>query len=215
MKSIRLLNKNDADIYSELVRKSFGSAKGFMVNRNSLTWTPTDDYYPTLGVFNNNKLVSMMRLEWILTEKELVYKSQEEVSFAPFTYPIGYLAKAATEPGYDGSGLNTLLRYHCFKIFKCWKVNWIVGFMVFGSPRVFTMQEMGYSFYTKKNKWNGAFVSDRNVHFAYLNVDEKMNDAMAYLEKELAPILNEYEVEFKHEEVPMKSKLNILFPWQV
>ena len=199
MKSIRLLNKNDADAYSELVLKSFGSAKGFMVNRNSLTWTQTDDYYPTLGVFNNNRLVSMMRLEWILTEKELVFKSQENVSFNPFTYPIGYLAKAATEPGFDGTGLNTLLRYHCFKIFECWKVHWIVGFMVHGSPRVFTMQEMGYSFYTKKNKWNGAFVSNPNVHFAYLNLAEKINVEMSHLEKKLAPIFIKYEVEFKNE----------------
>jgi hypothetical protein len=147
---IRLIDRRYQKDYETLTRRAFGQAKGFYVRSDSLVWTSTDDAYPVIGVFADEMLVATMRIEWISSLKELNFKADEKIANASFEFPLGYPAKAATEPSQFGLGMNSLLRYHSFLIMKNWGVHSILGFMVEGSPRVFSMKEMGYSFFTRK-----------------------------------------------------------------
>jgi hypothetical protein len=211
---IRLLTNRDAMVYEHLIRRSFGNAKGFTVRSPSLVWTPSDDAYPVIGVFEGKRLLSTLRFEWILTPEELEVKSEEKKSPVKFDFPLGYLAKAATDPDFANTGLNSLLRYHAFKVIQHWHVSSILGFMVEGSPRVFTMQEMGYEFFQMSKKWDGNFQSDRPVLFGHLNVAKKFDFAMKYLETKLADLLPQVSVGFQHDQIPMKTRIPITFPWQ-
>ena len=210
---IRLVNRSHQKDYEALAKRAFGQAKGFYVRSDSLVWTPTDDAYPVIGVFAENKLLATMRIEWINSLKELNYKANEPIEDVKFDFPLGYLAKAATEPSQFGSGLNSLLRYHSFLIMKNWGVHSILGFMVEGSSRVFSMKEMGYDFFYKKNKWEGNFKSEERVLFAHLSVSKKLESAIIYLEKKLGPTLQQSQCEFRHEDIKMSLRIPMKFPW--
>jgi len=183
------------------------------VRSDSLVWTSTDDAYPVIGVFADEMLVATMRIEWISSLKELNFKADEKIANASFEFPLGYLAKAATEPSQFGLGMNSLLRYHSFLIMKNWGVHSILGFMVEGSPRVFSMKEMGYSFFYKKNKWEGNFKSEFPVLFVHLSVPSKLEYAITYLENKLGHMLQQSHCEFRHEDIKMKLRIPMKFPW--
>ncbi len=209
---VRLLDRTDSKDYEALCRRSFAAAQGFTVLSSSLVWTPTDDAYPVLGAFLDGRLIASMRIEWIETLRELNFKAHETIEEGRFEFPLGYLAKASTDPQLAGAGYNSLLRYHSFLIMKYWSVHSILGFMVEGSPRVFSMKEMGYRFTFKKNRWVGNFESDSRVLFAELPVREKLDSAIQYLTVKIQPLLNSSQILFDHNSIVMKLRAPISFP---
>lgn len=210
---IRPLTALDRSEYEKLLRMSFASAEGFTAEAGTLVWTPTDDYYTVLGLWENQQLKAMMRIEWIDSEKELLIKLSENDLPKAFQYPLGYFAKAATLPSEKGRGLNTVLRYHCLKIMLNWQVTEVLGFMVEGSPRIQTMKEMGYQFFEKKSKWNGNFKSDRKVLMASLAGEEKIRSAITFIEKKFPLVLRRFPLGFSLNSVTMIAKIRYRFPW--
>ena len=67
------------------------------------------------------------------------------------------------------------------------------------------MKEMGYNFFYKKNKWEGNFKSESPVLFAHLSVPDKLEYAISYLEKKLAPLLQKSVCEFNHGDISSPS----------
>lgn len=181
-KYVRLLTKSDSKKYQQLMKESLGSAEGFAVHRQSTEWTMTDDAYPLFAAFHGEDLVSVMRVESVLSQKELKFKLDEDFSVEGLSFPAMYLAKAGTSPSLKASGLNALLRYHSLKLAQAWGARFVFGVMAENSPRVFSMNEMGYVFKEKKEKWDGNFVSDQKILIACLDLQKSSAQAFAYLE---------------------------------
>jgi hypothetical protein len=213
-REIRRLTPADALQYRDLLSKSFGSSKGFMVQNRGSEWVYADDYYITLGVFHDGRLVSSMRTEWILTEKEFRYKMMTDVQF-PFdvTFPSVYLTKAGTLPGIKAQGLNSILRYLSIKVAQSWNARYIFGSMVEGSPRIFTMQEMGYEFISAQRQWRGNFISEKPPLVAWLDLSTQGDRALSYLEDKLSGILADYVVNFDFVNCRIDEKPKEKFPW--
>lgn len=213
---IRLLTVDDVVSYNSLLEKSFSSSRLFSSTASTRAWTSTDDYYPVLGLFNEGTLVSMMRVEWISSEKEFLIKADEKKMKRNMLFPLGYLAKAATDPEYEGRGYNSLLRYHAFQIFLNWKVHGVIGFMAEGSPRVNLLKKIGYNIYTKEEKWNGNFKSDKNVLVAELNSIEKVVSASEKLRTLVGEdLINKYKVNYLLKDLLMKGRVPFRFPWDL
>ncbi len=210
---IRLLTRNDQTAYNQLLASAFSNPKNFQAREATRVWTPTDDYYPVLGLFHEGVLASMMRVEWIGSDREFLLKYDEKVMPKPIAYPLGYLAKAATLKHQEGRSFNSILRYYSFQIYLNWKVTGVIGFMVEGSPRVNIMKEMGYEFYQKKEKWNGNFQSDSPVLVGELKGEAAIRKALQYLEERFPVDLVMYKLQVDIQNLPMRGRIPFKFPW--
>jgi hypothetical protein len=183
------------------MRSSLGSAPGFAIQDISAKWLPANEQYVTLGVFHDENLVSTMRLEWVFSGPELYSRlaSQEILPFS-LVWPIAFLTKAGTRNEVKAAGLNSLLRYLALKIALTWKARYLVGTMVEGSPRIFTMKEMGYEFIKNSHGWNGDFISARTPLIAWLDLEMKSQQAISYLEERVCHIINEYQIQIQPHE---------------
>ncbi|RYZ79991.1 MAG: hypothetical protein EOP06_26150 [Proteobacteria bacterium] len=212
-KTVRLLNSSHAGQYEKVLSLAFASAAGFTTRPEAARWSHVEDYYPTLGLFHDDTLVSTMRIEWVHTQRELDYKLHANFQLPDMVFPAVYLTKAGTLPHLKAGGYNSILRYYALKLALHWKSKFVFGTMVEGSPRVFSMTEMGYNFKKNPAKWDGYFVSDKTPLIAWLDMPAKGASAIEYLEKSLGSTLNEYVPEFQVETITCKTDKDIRFPW--
>jgi len=204
VKSIRILNRSDASQYEAVQTASLAAAKGFVAGPEAVKWYSGNEVYPTLGAFHGNQLVSVMRLEWVLHWQELNSKMQSNFYDPQITLPAAYITKNGTLPQLMSLGLNSLLRYHALKISLTWPVEYILGTMIEGSPRVESMIQMGYRFYTNPVKWEGCYQSNKNALIGYLNLKKTGTFALNYLENKYPDLLSAYRPDFNPQDVKIK-----------
>lgn len=211
---VRLLSKSDQIEYNKLLKASFSGAKNFRTESATQVWTKTDDFYPVFGLFHGQKLVSIMRAEWIDSQLELMHKLGEPEGTWNPRLPMGYLAKAATLPEFAGKGFNSVLRYYCLKLYTHWRLEGVVGIMAAGSSRMNVMEKMGYKFRTKSGKWNGNFKSDHPILVGYLETSEEILKAILYLENNFSSIIQHYPISSEDLLLPKKGRCEHKFPWR-
>lgn len=204
-KSIQILKRSHAEQYTFVQSASLTKAKGFVARPETYQWFPEHEIYPTLGAFHGDQLISVMRLEWILSWSELNAKMHSNFSHPNFKFPAAYLTKGGTLPEFMSLGLNSLLRYHALKISLHWQVEYIFGTMIKGSPRVESMKQMGYEFTVNPIKWKGYYRSDENALIAHLNLREKGLQALTYLEDKYIQLLIDYKPKFNPYDIKIKT----------
>jgi len=173
----------------------------------------TEEIYPVLGAFHGSTLVSTMRVEWVLSPRELQYKLTGHFAQAEPEFPAMYLTKAGTLPEMKGHGLNSILRFAALQIALSWKVRYVFGTMLEGSPRVFTMQEMGYDFQRSGHSWAGNFISDRKALLACLDLKHSQKQAFDYLNVILGPRLNDVDFALDLEKLQINEPIGARWPW--
>lgn len=203
IKTLRLLTKHDQKQYEALLKESFGNALGFTVRPEALKWGKDQEYFPTLGLFNDQKLKAVTGLHWVATWPKLKYYLHADFQNSEVTLPVALTTKAATALDQKGLGLNSVLRYHCITIAMKWEVSHLMSTMVEGSPRVFTMEQMGYEFQKNPKKWDGYFISDKPALIAYLNLKKNGPGALAYLEKTNGALIQSYKSELDLDSISM------------
>jgi hypothetical protein len=208
-----ILNASHAAQYEELLKRAYAFAEGFVVRSAGLRWTVAGTVYPTLGIYDHGNLISVMRVETVLNQAELDYKIGSHVDTSQYCFPAMYLTKAATWPGLKEKGYNSLLRYHSLKLAEQWGIRYIFGTMVENSPRVFTMQEMGYTFYKVDQKWSGNFISDRHPLVAVLDMKQHAERAFSLLEEKIKDLHTQYPLQFDFAAVPLPDVSGHAWPW--
>lgn len=203
-KSIQILNRSHAKQYEFVQSKSLSVAKGFVAHPETFQWFPEHEIYPTLGAFHGDQLISVMRLEWLLSWPEVNAKMNSHFSHPKIKLPVAYLTKGGTLPEFMSLGLNSVLRYHALKISCFWPVEYILGTMIMGSSRVESMKQMGYEFSVNPVKWDGYYKSDENALIGLLNLREKGRHALDYLEDKYIQLLLDYKPGFKHQDIKIK-----------
>jgi hypothetical protein len=212
-KVIRLLTPSDAPAYHALMVQSFASAEGFTVSSEAKRWGNAETYYPTFGIFHDDVLVAMLRTEWVLTQKELDFKLGCHFTHPELKFPAMYLAKAATLPGSKSQGLNSVLRFLSLRVAQHWGARFVFGVMVEGSPRVFTMLEMGYEFQKLPKSWNGNFVSANAPMLGVLDMEKKGSFALQYLKTRVTNYLSDCEVQFDVRQLHIIDRKDVRWPW--
>ncbi len=183
-----------------------------MVRDNISQWSMTEEIYPTLGIFHDGVLVSTMRIENILSEKEFEYKTHVPCNNPDISFPAMYLTKAGTWPGIKFQGLNSALRYFALQLAVVWNARFVYGIMVEGSPRVFSMQQMGYDFQTLTKKWNGNFMSEKFPMLACLDMKTNGEKALHFLKQKSENYLNDCDLQFNIETLTVKQTAE-KWPW--
>lgn len=210
---IRVLNSADRESYEKLLQSAFEQPKNFTVEFSGKRWTISDDYYPVLGLFVNSELIAMMRIEWIESDREFEFKFKDQLKKRNYTWPMGYLAKAATMKGCEGKGFNSVLRYYCLKILRSWEVSGVLGVMVEGSPRIQIMKKMGYQFSPLEKAWTDTFKSEAPVLLAELIGNSEIDGAITYLEKEFSNLISQFNYLAGEFQIQRRGRVAYKFPW--
>jgi hypothetical protein len=169
-----------------------GSMKALSVSTN---WNLADDHYLNLGAYNHSQLISVMRLEWAFTKEGLHERLQFAVDTSRVKFPVAVLGKAGTIASASSQGLNTLLRYHLLQVVYAWNFSALYGTMIEGSPRVGSMEEMGYEFTTNVAGWKGLINSTRPALVGRLDAS-KFKSALAWMKSKLGDTLTAFEVQY-------------------
>ncbi len=179
-KYVGVLTKQHSPIVNALRKTEYAKAKGFSVQDSGIFWNTSDDQAIVLGAWEADKLIATMRME-ILEEQALVEKKIEcPWDFAvALRFPALILSRAATDSSYRGTGINTLLRKHCFEIAKERGVKQAIGTFVAGSARTRTLEKMGYQFFENQLGWNRHdYRSHERVHVAVLDMEAQWATAI-------------------------------------
>lgn len=200
-KKVKILKASDALQYEQVQNLSLKAAKNFIAIPEAYKWYSIHEKYPTLGVFHNELLISVMRLEWITTWPELNAKMNSNFFLPEIKFPVAYLTKGGTRPEFMSLGLNTLLRYHAIQISKQWSLNYLLGTMIKGSSRVETMIKLGYDFHINPIKWQGAYQSNENALIGILNLKTKADYALSFIEKNYNELISDYKIDFEYKNI--------------
>ena len=204
MLTVQILRRRDRIRYNQLAQLAYGRAKGFTAETRAISWGPLDEVFYQLAVFEGEELLSYMRLEWINEAKDFTGRlkyspSAEEV-------PCAYLNIAATQPHWQGKGLNGLLRFYSLKIIENWRMNYLFGSMVPGSPRIQVMKRMGYEFWQSSQPWTSGFQSAELPLIARLDMRKHLAGALEILEKENKILISEARLTFDPKAIKVRSQ---------
>jgi hypothetical protein len=189
---IRILSLQDKSEYENLLKLSYGNATGFVATTAAMAWGELGDETIKLGVFRDSQLISTMRMDVISRLPILNYSLQTNYRTEPFSFPIGCLTKGATHPSLQRSGFNAIMRYHFLKIAKERGVRTMVGTMLMGSPRILSMEQMGYSFQKSPGHWSGHYISEGQPLIASLDLEKFYERALGYIEKNWESLLIDF-----------------------
>lgn len=200
---VRILNRNDLEAYNDLSLQAFKNARGFTAATGSISWAPSDEVFYQFGIFYKAKLISFMRLEWITSVKE--FKGRLKYEPKQDEVPAGYLNVAATALPWQGKGLNSLLRYYCIHTALSWRVRYLYGSMVPGSPRTSAMQRMGYKFFSATEHWQKGFQSQLMPMIAQLDLLNHGREALKIIADETKDIMSVTKVQINFAELNIRD----------
>lgn len=182
--SVKVLNKKHREQVNTLRKAAYHSAKGFKVNDVAIEWNRSDDQCTILGIYDRNTLAATMRIELVDTPEMIENKLEYPFTFHDLSFPAMILSKAATHRHYVGRGFNAVLRFHALQLAKVWNVRYLLGTFVDGSPRIRSMQKMGYRFYENPEGWYAVdYHSERKVLIASLDMQKYGDQAIAITEE--------------------------------
>ncbi len=203
MLTLKILRRKDRLEYNRLALIAYAKAKGFTAEEKAILWGPLDESFYQLGLFDGNRLVSNMRLEWLRDARE--FKGRLKYEPREGEVPCAYLNIAATDPEWQGKGLNSIIRYFCLKAVGNWPVNFIFGSMVPGSPRIQAMKRMGYEFWESTQPWATGFKSEEMPLIARLDLRHQKSQALKVLESESQVLLKDIRLDFPPESLRMRT----------
>ena len=206
---LKLIQRNHADAYRQLILKSHANAKSFSIRPAVAEWNEADEICFPLGIFQNKKLISCMRLEPISDLSSLNYRLKSKFTLSNRYLPAAYLSKAGTLPEYCNLGLNTLLRLVAFQMCETWQIQTVFGKMMANSPRVQTMKKMGYTFKASRSKWNGSYTSSAPPLLAMLDLKTKAPSAFRYMNEHCKELLTQTKIDPRIFELSPKSPAQI------
>ncbi len=201
IKEIKLIFPHFVPEWENLQSLCLSQAKDFKVRPEAARWYPVMNHSPTLGVFHDSKLLSVMRLSWYNSWPELNVQMNSKIIIDEIKFPVGYLSKGATHPDFMNSGFNALMRYHFIKICQELKLHFLMGTMIEGSSRVETMKKMGYKFTLNPVPWQGYYQSEKKALIGFLNIAQDSAKALEYLENQFSQQIREYQIQFEMAEI--------------
>lgn len=178
----------------ELRKQEYAKASGFHLDLSTLKWKNSDDESYVMVAQKNLQIVSTMRGE-IIDQISLLEKKIE----CPWSFPVNLdgsvllLSRAATDSSQRLTGMNLVLRYWFLQLAMHYKIPYVVGTFVTGSPRENTLREMGYQFFTNPLGWQqSTYRSLREVKVVVLDMKNHGEQALQYCLSRVSETIKQY-----------------------
>jgi hypothetical protein len=186
---IEILENKHREALSELRRLAYQSAFGNKVDPDKLTWNANDVLFLNLGLFDGDQLVASLRVSTIDSGHEFHRVTLQPAPIG-LNYPVIILSRAATLPQHVSKGLHSLLRIQALKLVQAAGPWDVLGTMQIGSPRIRQLEEIGYTFESGPNQWDGFLKNSQPVLLGTL-LHTKLQDAIVRLETRINRDLSE------------------------
>lgn len=171
---------------------SYQKYYGEDVDLSALRWNPWDLRFFSLGVFDNGRLISILRLAHIKTAQEFQQMMLSDFDSSILSLPVVILSRAATHEDFESRGFHTLLRYYAFDLAFASGANWIAGTFKMDSIRTQQLSSMGYELTVNPIPWNDFLKSHDPTYMATINLPLHFERARLRMRKSIESLLNAY-----------------------
>lgn len=180
---LEILEPNHREALGELRRIAYKTLFGDRVEQDKLAWNANDLLFLNLGLFVGDQLTASLRISVIESDEEF-----RRVTLQPppptVHYPLVILSRGATLPELSSQGLHSHLRLNAMKLIQAAGPWDILGTMEADSPRLKQLQELGYTFETCPNQWDGFLKNSQPIVLATLD-RSRLQEAISKLEARL------------------------------
>lgn len=150
-------------------------------NPSTLNFGPTDRKNLNLGVLENRKLVSVLRIEKHLDLETLKLSLQNTVS--PSRLPTAVLSRAATAENFKNCGYGMLLRKVAIEALIKAGYGEVFGTFKSSARRKQFLESIGYKTHSSDQKWADFLLSEEPVTLARLDLATDGPSALRKLEE--------------------------------
>jgi hypothetical protein len=195
---VDLIYESDKEALFELRAQAYKKNYNENVDLSALKWSPWDQRFINLGVFENNSLVSLLRIAHV---KELTdYKKIMlcELDSAKIELPVVILSRAATHDGKESQGLHSLLRLHALRLAKLSGVKWVTGTFQKDAKRIAQLESMGYELTTNPTAWSSFLKSNGPTYIATLNLETSFAKAENRLLMTAESLIEKYPARYEN-----------------
>ncbi len=161
-----LLNRSHSTDYEKHNFECFNTPNSpFWIRPELLQWSSSDELSFIIGIYEQGELVGAAKWEMIHSEQHLLTKlvgiTKQNLP-SNLKYPVIYTAQSSSLPKVRNKGLNTKLRKVSLKMAQLAGIPTSCTTLIQGSPRIRTLENLGYLFSVNQTKWNTAsYKSDR------------------------------------------------------
>ncbi len=139
----------------EYVRR-FGSD----FNLQYLNWNDGDQNSQHFCAYNQNQLISTLRVSVHLTAESLERSTRIKTPL-DLQYPVGLLARAATRANFTSLGVHTHLRSMAFNFLLSHSICTILGTLEVSALRLPQLLDLGYRVLTESSAWKASFLKSQ------------------------------------------------------
>lgn len=185
----RLIDSSYQKKIVRLRKQVFQKKYGSLVDLSGLEWNRTDQYGTHIAAFNQDELISILRLSYIDTaetfERLLQFSPQDPFS----SYPSFCLSRAATATEVAGQNVNMALRLIAYQLIKNSPrpAEFVYGTAMADSKRIQTLKDLGYEVMFHEKAWRGYLNSDNKLIAVFRLPISKLNNAIASLSSRYTP----------------------------
>jgi predicted GNAT family N-acyltransferase len=150
------------------------------INLSGLDWNWTDDHSNHLGLYQDNRLVSCLRLS-VFNSSSDFYNASRIPMKMDCSSPYTLLARAATHPDYASQGLHNLLRLRALEICQHMKLDNIFGSLAENSDRLKQLSDLGYEIVGTAESWENSYLKNTGKVVLIHLKQEKLSHAIQLL----------------------------------
>ena len=154
----------------------------FLMTNDFNAASDADLVFPNLILLEKNKILASFRLEVLWTWKDFDDRYQGHRFLKTVKFPCLYINHVYTHPTKQRQGYNALLRYYSFRLAKKWGMRSVLGDMLETSPRVSTLQKMGYKAFPHPVGWKFLGTTGK-VLTLYLDFEKNGKSATQFCRK--------------------------------
>ncbi len=150
-------------------------------NPNALNFGPTDRKNLNLGILENQKLVSVLRIEKHLNLETLELSLQSPAR--PSRLPTAVLSRAATAEGSENRGYGMLLRKIAIEALIKADYGEVFGTFKSSAKRKLFLESIGYKAHSPGRKWADFLLSKEPIVLVRLDLATEGDFALKKLEE--------------------------------
>ncbi len=177
----KVLNRSHSKEYEKHNFECFNTPNSaFWIRPDLLQWSSLDEMSFIIGFYEQGELVGAAKWEMIHSEQQLLTKlvGITKQNLPPnLRYPVIYTAQSSSSPKVVNKGLNTRLRKVSLKLAQLAGIPSSCTTMIKDSPRIKTLENLGYQFSVNQIKWNTAsYKSDRFGLIGVIDLDKSLEN---------------------------------------
>lgn len=186
----------------QLRSESYQRQYGESVDVSVLKWNSWDQRFLNLGVFDQDRLISCLRISHIKSKEE--YKKMMLIEAGEQEVPLVILNRAATHKDHESQGLHSLLRWHALRLAHLSGLRWVMGTFTKDSKRILQLRKLGYEFSTNPVPWGDFLKSQEETWVAKLDLKSHFEQAEKSLRDKVKDLNAKYPAGYNQSELLLR-----------